>query len=871
MEREGWREKEKERYSNIIILTEVKIQSQVPGLPTPTVTSSQPIITPSPLTLFDIPHTQSPYISSSASLTRYANYLRAVYATSPVIIDRDKWPPTPSTTYIRLALVKKKKVSRGEADHFTRLTLRGEIDMILKAKQPITMEEVLKGNDTRLVVVEGAPGIGKSTLAWELCRQWPTMESLKHFSLVVLLRLREGGVQKATAISDLFCCLDDPSLGKCVGEEVRRMMGESVLFVFDGFDEFPAEFRRTSLVAEVISGSYLPKATVLVTSRPSATAELLSFCQAHVGKHIEVVGFSDKEIQEYAQSVFECGSQLLASFHTYLSVNPVVRGMMYNPLNCGMVVEVYRESYQSNRPIPHTQTQLYTELSLCLLSRHLSAAGDPLARRLPDRLEQIPHNNDLYQQVVRLGRLAFEGRVREEVIFKELPEGCSALGLLNTCSELYGRRENVTYNFLHLTLQEYLGAFYIFQLPASEQRKLFMDHCKLGYLNVVWRFVAGLTRMQAIGWEGFRGREVKEEGEVVVVDSGYEVQHGVVKVWPSVMRCLYEAQDAKSCDSVFGQSRVEYCGQECSTPFDAYAVGYCVSLCRNNWKVDLRGNGLGLEVVEMLMRGLKSVQYDSGSVRELLLSGNHITHEGMRLLQQFPHQVLQQMRTLDLSDCDFGQTEFDLLADTVPLLFSLESLDISGNPGGDGSTMKLLQALGKHQRVEQLRMGRTVIGRDDVMALSEVVLPSGSLRELNIGSKKDVSPECVQQLVKSVLSPSSLSTLEVYVPSSVSPLDYIETISDNLTSLGFWSEDFSSEQLPTELSCSKFSNILKENTTLEELVLNIPLGNTEVRAIVESLKHNHTLTELWLAEDYHSQYFSESDRQALDDRIQWGY
>ena len=98
------------------------------------------------------------------------------------------------------------------------------------------------------------------------------------------------------------------------------------------------------------------------------------------------------------------------------------------------------------------------------------------------------------------------------LFFKELPESCSTLGLLNTCSELYGRRENATYNFFHLTLQEYLGAFYISRLPASEQRTLFVEHQRLGCLNIVWRFVAGLTRMQAIGWEGFKGRKVKEEG-----------------------------------------------------------------------------------------------------------------------------------------------------------------------------------------------------------------------------------------------------------------------------------------------------------------------------------------------------------------------
>ena len=805
--------------------------------------------------------------SSPSSLTRYADYLRAIYATSPVAIDRDKWPPTPSTTYIRLALVKKEKVSREEADDFTRLTLQGEIDTILKVKQPITMEDVLKDSDTRLVVVDGAPGIGKSTLAWELCRQWPTLESLKRFSLVVLLRLREEGVQTATAISDLFLCRDNPSLSRCVGEEVGKRMGEGMLLVFDGFDEFPAELRKKSLVADVISGSYLPKATVLVTSRPSATAKLLSVCQARVGKHIEVVGFSDKEIQEYAESIFGSGSKLLASFQTYLSVNPVVRGMMYNPLNCGMVVEVYRNSYLSDRPIPHTQTQLYTELSLCLLSRHLSAAGDPLARRLPDRLEDLPHESDLYQQLVRLGRLAFEGKVRQEVIFKELPEGYSALGLLNTCSGLYGRREKVTYNFLHLTLQEYLGAFYISQLQASEKRKLFMKHRELTQLNVVWRFVAGLTKMLAIGWEGFRGRNVEVEGKVYG-DSGYEVVDGVVRVWPSVVQYLYEAQDARSCASVFGQSKVEYHGRGCTNAFEAYTVGYCVSLCRNDWNVDLSLNGLGPEMVEMLLCGLKSVQYGGGSVRELNISGNHIKGEGMKYLQDFPPQIIQRIKTLDLQACGLAQTEFDLLAEALPLLSSLELLEITFNPGGNGSTVKLLWTLGVHPTLEHFRMHGTGIGTDDVTALCEVAQPSGSLRELTIGRDTDLSPECVQQLVRTMLSLPLLRTLWMFIPSSVSPLDYIETISDNLIGLGFWATGTSSEH-PTELNCNTFINILKENTTLKVLEITIPLGNTEVRAIVESLKHNHTLTRLLLSERYHHQYFSESEREALDYRIEW--
>ena len=86
-------------------------------------------------------------------------------------------------------------------------------------------------------------------------------------------------------------------------------------------------------------------------------------------KHTGVVGFSDNEIQEYAESIilFGSGSEVPASFQTYLSANPVMSSIMYNCLNCDMGVEVYSNSSLSDRPV-FIKTQLYTELSLCLLS-----------------------------------------------------------------------------------------------------------------------------------------------------------------------------------------------------------------------------------------------------------------------------------------------------------------------------------------------------------------------------------------------------------------------------------------------------------------------------------------------------------------------
>ena len=58
-------------------------------------------------------------------------------------------------------------------------------------------------------------------------------------------------------------------------EDVIKNLGGGVLFVFDGFDELPTELRENFFVSDFIKHPKdLPKATVLVTSRPSASAEL---------------------------------------------------------------------------------------------------------------------------------------------------------------------------------------------------------------------------------------------------------------------------------------------------------------------------------------------------------------------------------------------------------------------------------------------------------------------------------------------------------------------------------------------------------------------------------------------------------------------
>ena len=755
-------------------------------------------------------------VPCSPVIACYADYLKAYYRTAPVASDIPeccKWPLTPSTQYINLAVVKKERVSRAVADKFTKATLHGYIDEILKVKEPIRMEDVFKPEDdaeVKRVLVEGAPGVGKSTFAWELCQRWDEIEAMRTYSVVVLLRLREKRVQEAKTVADLFYH-DDPEIRESVAKEIVAKGGADTLLVLDGFDEVPASLQKSSLLVQIIQGVCLPKATVLVTSRPSARADLLAVCRPRVHKHIEILGFSHELIEQYAISIFASHPPVLADFLKYISANPAIRSMMYIPLNSAIVVEIYRENRTVGMPIPLTMTQLYNELTLTLLQRYLSEKGEHPV--LPEKLEDLPRN--LYLQLLSLAKLAFEGIVKQEVIFHRLPDGCSPLGLMNASAELYVRGRSVNYNFLHLTLQEFLTAFYISQLPASKQKEVFERYSDkvFSHMDMVWVFVAGLTGFKDIGWDVVQSRRGRDGHRIVT---------------RFLLHSLYEAQEKVDCECVLGWSEVTFT----VTRFDCYAVGYCIAVSRSAWDL-FGGFGLGGEMVEMLVCGMKSKEEVHGSIEDFHLLPGPIKQEGMAHLKEMPQHVLRKISTLNVIGCELDGAALNLLSDIVPIMTSLKGLIINDNPVGPGGTVKLLQALGQLPNLHILGMLEINIGCDDIIALCKLIRPTGCLKELTIGDK-DMPPECVELMMKTVLSLSSLEELHVH---------YV---------------NFTSE------SCDTFSLHIAENRNLTRLCLpDFPISGDQVTSCLDSLQNSPTLKCLLVHPNYYNQVIS------LRTRVEW--
>ena len=150
-------------------------------------------------------------------LDAYADFLKSCYIKQEYTT---KWPHLDARNYINLAVISNtcKYENREDLVKFRQQTIHGSIDDILEWKGPIRMKNILKPNcvyDIRdyekhehypvtQLLVEGAPGIGKSTFAWEVCQKWDQYKLFNEYSLVVLLKFRDKSVQNAKSVSDLF-------------------------------------------------------------------------------------------------------------------------------------------------------------------------------------------------------------------------------------------------------------------------------------------------------------------------------------------------------------------------------------------------------------------------------------------------------------------------------------------------------------------------------------------------------------------------------------------------------------------------------------------------------------------------------------------
>ena len=582
-----------------------------------------------------------PTSSDPSKVNTFINYLKQKYSVKVVENDK-KWSLSPTVEYINLACIDRRCVKNKDYEDLTKDMVKdGNVDAIQEKKGPIKFSEIAEGislpsdpsvpesdskrvvNDRRLILVEGALGVGKSTFAWEFCRKWWLKKNVaQQYDLVLLLRLRDKGTRNARFLQQLISH-PLPGVSEAVCHKLVTSHTFHALIILEGYDELPESQRNDScsIFNQLISGELLPLATVLVTSRPWATKDIRKYHDRRIYQHIEVLGFTKRQITEYIKKTVP--KDQVKDLNSYLGRHPQIKSGMYIPLNSAIVVAVYIASKADQQPMPNTITELYTSVVHISVRRHLE--GHPelhggSVKGLP-AMNNITVPCEVHRNFLSLCKLAYDGLVSEKdevrLIFSEseLPPNFDNLGFMDSVTELYVTGESSSsHNFLHLTFQEFFAAVHISTLPPEEQLKYFMKDSgkNEGRLKVILKFLAGLKKLDYITKE-----TVSSIIKPIVPSEGgskYQI-HPDIEMDIDIVNWMFEAQSEDIMCLMLSENKVRFeADKDEMLPMDYYSLGYCISHSKCHWLLSLTGKrGLSKEKIEMLATGTTG-SVDAGRV-----------------------------------------------------------------------------------------------------------------------------------------------------------------------------------------------------------------------------------------------------------------
>ena len=501
-------------------------------------------------------------------------HLIKLYSLIESEVPKDSWPPTGASTFINLVLIKKNPISK--CDYYT---VRGDVDDILVSKEVVKYEEIFREyREGALVLVEGRPGSGKTTLVHKLTRDWATGKRVlqgARMVFLITLRLLNFSGRDESLLDVLEEFYDGEVMRKKIEHHLRECGGKGACFIIDGLDEYQHKNMHQLVINQLIYKKCLPFSMVIVASRPVATNELKKSC----AKRIEVIGFTKAQIKDYVQTYpFNASdkvvSDVVSKLKVYLDRHPNILHMCYLPVHAAMICFLFS---QLEDDIPRTETQIYEQFTIATLLRQ---------KTRNEELQQLKSLKDLCgkekEDFKLICELAFNMIINSQQVVSQSDTAVpfsnftsSVLGLLTVerTSRYYGVEH--LYTFLHLTFQEYLAACHIAGFEEYEQKNIIARYNNDGMKNV-WKFycgLLGLERSVLLGDKKFlqtffdslntyiipRGGLLNEEYQTL-----YQVQ------------CAFESQQVELCDYVIANGRLRISGNFIS-PSDFAALGYVIS------------------------------------------------------------------------------------------------------------------------------------------------------------------------------------------------------------------------------------------------------------------------------------------------------
>ncbi|XP_030641404.1 NACHT, LRR and PYD domains-containing protein 3-like [Chanos chanos] len=658
-----------------------------------------------------------------------------------------------------------------------------------------------KKAEIRTVLTKGIAGIGKTVSVQKFILDWAEGRTNQDINFMLVLPFRELNLVKDEHFSLHGLLLEfHPELKDL---DPKKYNDCKMLFIFDGFDESRLQLNipemlcdvtTTSsvnmLISNLIKGNLLPSALIWITSRPAAARQIHS---QFISRVTEVQGFSDSQKEEYFRKRASDESQanrIISHIKTSVSLHI----MCHIPVFCWISATVLQELLRQDnvKEIPKTLTEMYTHFLLIQIKMKKQKYEEKIETDSKILLESSK------KIFLKLAKLAFNQLLMRNVTFYE--EDLRECGIdvseatvySGICTEIFKEesvlRQKKVYCFVHLSVQEFFAALYVFycyvnenmepleyflrkrtrvepnNIPLDELLKKAVDkslESKDGHLDLFVRFLHGISLESNQKLLHGLLTHTQDSQESIKKISRYikELNKDGVSPerWINLLHCLTEMNDRSLHEEIQAFVKSENDTTKLSLAH-CTALAYMFLMSEEvldefdlkKYKTSDEGRRRLLPAVrccgKALLAGCKLTEQSCSSVasvlqsvncplRELDLSNNDLQDSGVKFLcvgLKNPHCKLEILR---LALCNLTEQSCEAAASVLQSVnCPLRELDLSNNDLQDSGVKFLCVGLkNPHCKLEILRLSGCLVTEEGCSSLASALSSNPShLRELDL-------------------------------------------------------------------------------------------------------------------------------------------